>query len=79
MKAMENYISIIIRNHEGSHGGKQMAKCPKCGADVQKLKKSWKMAGRPDKQGKRMQLEIGLYQCPKCSASFREVLSKKKI
>jgi uncharacterized protein (UPF0212 family) len=26
-----------------------------------------------------MQLEIGLYQCPKCSASFREVLSKQKI
>jgi hypothetical protein len=55
-----------------------MAKCPKCGADVQKLKKSWKMAGRPDKQGKRMQLEIGLYQCPN-GHTFREVLSKKKI
>jgi uncharacterized protein (UPF0212 family) len=56
-----------------------MAKCPKCGADVSKLKKSWKMAGRPDKMGKRMQLEIGLFECPKCHATFREVLSKKKI
>jgi uncharacterized C2H2 Zn-finger protein len=37
------------------------------------------MAGRPDKAGKRMQLEIGLYECPKCSNVFREVLSKKKI
>jgi uncharacterized protein (UPF0212 family) len=37
------------------------------------------MAGRPDKQGKRMQLEIGLYKCPKCGASFREVLRKKII
>ncbi|TRO51091.1 chorismate-binding protein [Candidatus Bathyarchaeota archaeon] len=55
-----------------------MAKCPKCGADVPKMKKSWKMAGRPDKQGKRMQLEIGLYECPN-GHSFREVLSKKKI
>ncbi|MCX8153029.1 MAG: chorismate-binding protein [Candidatus Bathyarchaeia archaeon] len=55
-----------------------MAKCPKCGADVPKMKKSWKMAGRPDKSGKRMQLEIGLYQCPK-GHTFREVLSKKKI
>jgi len=55
-----------------------MAKCPKCGADVPKLKKSWKMAGRPDKQGKRMQLEIGLYQCPN-GHTFREVLSKQKI
>jgi hypothetical protein len=55
-----------------------MAKCPKCGTDNVPLKKSWKMAGRPDKQGKRMQLEIGLYQCPK-GHTFREVLSKKKI
>ena len=56
-----------------------MAKCPKCGADTSKPKKTWKMAGRPDKQGKRMQLEIGLYECPKCDGTFREVLSKKKI
>jgi predicted RNA-binding Zn-ribbon protein involved in translation (DUF1610 family) len=56
-----------------------MAKCPKCGAVDVPLKKSWKMAGRPDKQGKRMQLEIGLYKCPNCGASFREVLSKQKI
>jgi len=41
--------------------------------------KTWKMAGRPDKAGKRMQLEIGLFECPKCKATFREVLSKKKI
>jgi hypothetical protein len=56
----------------------KLAKCPKCGADNVPLKKSWKMAGRPDKQGKRMQLEIGLYQCPN-GHSFREVLSKQKI
>jgi uncharacterized protein (UPF0212 family) len=56
-----------------------MAKCPKCGAEVSKPKKTWKMAGRPDKQGKRMQLEIGLFECPKCHATFREVLSKKKV
>ena len=56
-----------------------MGKCPKCGTEVSKPKKTWKMAGRPDKQGKRMQLEIGLYGCPKCNATFREVLSKKKI
>ncbi len=57
----------------------KMVKCPKCGTEVSKPKKTWKMAGRPDKAGKRMQLEIGLYQCPKCGATFREVLSKKKI
>jgi hypothetical protein len=37
------------------------------------------MAGRPDKQGKRMQLEIGLFDCSSCKKTFREVLSKKKI
>jgi len=56
-----------------------MAKCPKCGTETSKSKKTWKMAGRPDKAGKRMQLEIGLYECPKCSNVYREVLSKKKI
>jgi uncharacterized protein (UPF0212 family) len=56
-----------------------MAKCPKCGTEVSKPKKTWKMAGRPDKAGKRMQLEIGLYECPKCGNVFREVLSKQKI
>ena len=56
-----------------------MGKCPKCSTEVPKPKKTWKMAGRPDKAGKRMQLEIGLYECPKCSKVFREVLSKQKI
>lgn len=56
-----------------------MAKCPKCGTEVKTAKKTWKMAGRPDKTGKRMQLEIGLYECSKCGNVFREVLSKKKV
>jgi endogenous inhibitor of DNA gyrase (YacG/DUF329 family) len=56
-----------------------MAKCPECGTDVRNPKKQWKMAGRPDKQGKRMQLEIGLFDCPKCHKPFRFVLNKKKI
>lgn len=56
-----------------------MAKCPKCETEVSNPKKTWKMAGRPDKAGKRMQLEIGLYECTKCGKVFREVLSKKKI
>jgi len=55
-----------------------MAKCPKCGREVAKPRKSWKMAGRPDKSGKRLELEIGLFDCPKCGA-FRKALSKKKI
>ncbi len=66
-------IKAIIRRKD------RMAKCPKCGTEVSKPKKTWKMAGRPDKAGKRMQLEIGLYECPKCGNVFREVLSKSKI
>jgi uncharacterized protein (UPF0212 family) len=60
-------------------GGNVMAKCPKCGTNVAAPKKKWTMAGRPDKAGKRIQLEIGLFDCPKCKKPFREVLSKKKI
>ncbi len=53
------------------------AKCPKCN-QVFESKKTWKMAGRPDKTGKRFQLHIGLYKCPK-HGTFRKVLDKRKI
>ncbi len=78
---MESLLSPIMREpcYVTITGGNKMAKCPKCGTEVSKPKKSWKMAGRPDKAGKRMQLEIGLFECPKDHSSFREVLSKKKV
>jgi hypothetical protein len=53
-----------------------MAKCPKCGKEVA-AKKTWKMAGKPDKEGKRLELTIALSEC--CGKSFRTVLSKQKI
>jgi len=56
-----------------------MPKCPKCGAESRNPTKTWKMAGRPDSQGKRMQLEIGLFNCQGCHKPFRVVLNKKKI
>ncbi|MFQ6087147.1 MAG: chorismate-binding protein [Candidatus Bathyarchaeia archaeon] len=56
-----------------------MAKCPKCGTNVGSPRKSWKMAGRPDRTGKRMQLTIGLFDCPRCKKPFRVVLDKRKI
>ena len=55
-----------------------MAKCPKCGTEVPNAKKKWKMAGRPDKMGKKMQLELGIFECPN-HGPFRAVLSKQKI
>jgi len=52
---------------------------PKCGIEVSSPKKRWTMAGRPDKTGKRMQIEIGLFDCPKCKKPFRVALSKQKV
>ena len=59
-------------------GGDGVAKCPKCGVEIVEPKKTWKMAGRPDKRGKRLQLHIGLFECPK-HGTFRVVLDKQKI
>jgi hypothetical protein len=57
--------------------GNVMAKCPKCKKEVSTPKKTWKMAGRKDKSGKRTELTIGLFEC--CGKSFRSVLNKRKI
>ena len=54
-----------------------MAKCPKCGTEVATPRKTWKMAGRPDRNGKRTELTIGLFD--HCGKTFRAVLSKRKI
>jgi ribosomal protein L34E len=63
----------------GNGEEKNMAKCIRCGAEVGTPKKRWKMTGRPDKTGKRTQLEIGLFECPKCHTKFRVALSKHKV
>src|SRR3990170_3739911 len=54
------------------------AKCPKCKTKVAEPEKTWKMTGRPDKKGQRLQLQIGLFKCPQHGA-FRTVLDKQKI
>ena len=59
-------------------GGGIVAKCPKCRVEIAVPKKTWKMAGRPDRRGKRLQLHIGLFECPK-HGTFRTVLDKQKI
>jgi predicted RNA-binding Zn-ribbon protein involved in translation (DUF1610 family) len=78
-KLRKVFYPISLKHGSNNTEEYYMAKCPKCGTEVAKPKKTWKMAGRPDKAGKRMQLEIGLYECPKCGNVFREVLSKQKI
>ena len=57
--------------------GDDVAKCPKCGTEFA-AKKTWKMAGRPNKKGERLQLQIGLFKCSK-HGTFRAVLAKRKI
>ncbi len=54
------------------------AKCPKCGVEIAAPKKTWKMAGRPNKKGEQLQLHIGLFECSQHGV-FRTVLGKEKI
>jgi hypothetical protein len=54
-----------------------MAKCPICGKDIKNAKKTWKIAGRPDKKGKRTQLTMSVGALRKnFQASLREKKAK---
>jgi len=55
-----------------------VAKCPKCGTDVASPKKKWTMAGRPDKAGKRLRLDIGLFDCPKMPQKIQSSAEQAK-
>ena len=68
----------VVRGRMYFMAGEPSAKCPKCEIEIAEPKKTWKMAGRPDKKGKRLQLHIGLFECPK-HGTFRTVLHKQKI
>ena len=46
--------------------GVSMAKCGKCGTEVEKPEKTWTMAPKGRKP-----LKVGLFKCPKCGKSFR--------
>ncbi|MEM2188678.1 MAG: hypothetical protein QXI60_06940 [Thermofilaceae archaeon] len=56
-----------------------MAKCPKCGAEAAQPRKTWSMAGKPDKQGKRLKLTFGIFDCPNCKKPFKVTLVKEKV
>jgi len=71
MKVVSGRIYFMV-------GGDAVAKCPKCRLEIAAPRKTWKMVGRPDKTGKRLEFNIGLYDCSKHGA-FRSVLSKRKI
>lgn len=56
----------------------KFANCPKC-KNIVVARKTWIMMGRPDRMGKRMRMEVGLFDCPHCNITFRRILSKKKV
>jgi hypothetical protein len=58
--------------------GENPARCPKCGGEIPRPQKTWKMTGRPNKSGESLQMQIGLYQCPRHGA-FRAVLQKQRV
>jgi hypothetical protein len=55
---------------------KVMVKCPRCNIEVRVPERTWNMAGRPDQNGFRTVLSIGLFNCPVCRATFRQVLRR---
>jgi len=69
-------VNIAVK--KGKKAEVKLATCPKCKSIVP-ASKTWTMDGRPNRMGRRMQLEIGLFDCPQCSRTFRKVLSKKQI
>ena len=74
-----NIDLILMSPVSLEYRGSSMAKCPKCGADVAQPRKTWEMAGRPDKQGKRLKLKFGLFDCPNCKKAFKITLAKEKV
>ena len=56
----------------------EKAACPRCGIETSPVK-TWKMAGRPNKKGERLQLTIGHYKCLKCNKVFRRAIAKQRI
>jgi len=69
-------VNMVVKR--GKKAEVKLATCPKCKSIVP-ASKTWTMDGRPNKLGRRMRLEIGLFDCPQCSRTFRKVLSKKEI
>jgi len=52
-----------------------LAKCPKCGAEVNKPAKVWKMKST---KAKGRALLIGFFTCPRCGGKFRKAHRQKR-
>jgi len=72
-------MASFIREVEATNLGtatKSEIVCSSCGAKLIKQKNLWRTAKAQNKTGKRMQLEIGLYECSSCKRVFREVMKQ---
>ena len=67
----------VVRGRMHFTAAEGVGRCPQCGLEIQP-KKTWKMTGRPDKTGRSLQLQIGLFRCPR-HGYFRKVLDKQKV
>ena len=78
LAAKREILMRTIRGQMYFKAAEWRGKCKKCSFESFKPRKTWKMAGRPDRKGMRLQLLIGLYDCPKHGV-FRVALEKTKI
>ena len=56
-----------------------MAKCPKCGTEVQPSKTWQLVAPLPDSEGRITIIVMGSFKCPNCGYSWRGKISKIKV
>jgi len=54
--------------------------CPSCGEEVKEPYKTWELiAPFPDKKMRITLTVFGMFKCPSCGRSFREIVSKMKM
>jgi hypothetical protein len=68
----------VKRTKKGKPEKVDFATCPKC-RNIVASSKTLRMTTSPTETGKRTQMEIGLFDCPKCDKTFRRIVSKKEL
>jgi|GEM_PF-1033859 len=71
-------VNFAVKRGKKKAEKTNLATCPKC-KNIVVASKTWTMTTRPSSTGKRTQMEIGLFDCPKCGKTFRRMLSKKDV
>jgi uncharacterized protein YlxW (UPF0749 family) len=56
-----------------------LAVCPKCGNEVLTPVKTWSVPSRhPSQQNQTVEIAVGIFECPKCTARFRAAVDYEK-